>query len=273
MQRPATDKRLLGVVVPVGALRSGSGIGVGEFPDLVNFAHLCKKMRIGLIQILPVNDTGFESSPYFSLTAFALHPLYLRIEDLEEYGTASVSIKKRLDEARKKFDKDERFSHYNVLKEKLEICQEIFKSNKANILKSASDGKLATWLINNLWAKEWAVYRRLKEANELKSWKDWKQYRNVSIAEIETLWKDKNLREEHIYWVWLQEALDFQFSKAAKEISETGIILKGDLPILMNEDSCDVWAHPELFTQELSAGAPPDMYSPSGQNWGFPIYN
>jgi 4-alpha-glucanotransferase len=41
----------------------------------------------------------------------------------------------------------------------------------------------------------------------------------------------------------------------------------------MNEDSCDVWAHPEIFTQELSAGAPPDMYSPDGQNWGFPIYN
>jgi 4-alpha-glucanotransferase len=41
----------------------------------------------------------------------------------------------------------------------------------------------------------------------------------------------------------------------------------------MNEDSCDVWAHPEIFIQELSAGAPPDMYSPDGQNWGFPIYN
>jgi 4-alpha-glucanotransferase len=41
----------------------------------------------------------------------------------------------------------------------------------------------------------------------------------------------------------------------------------------MNEDSCDVWAHPEIFISELSAGAPPDMYSPEGQNWGFPIYN
>jgi 4-alpha-glucanotransferase len=41
----------------------------------------------------------------------------------------------------------------------------------------------------------------------------------------------------------------------------------------MNDDSCDVWAHPQIFIQELSAGAPPDMYSPEGQNWGFPLYN
>jgi len=41
----------------------------------------------------------------------------------------------------------------------------------------------------------------------------------------------------------------------------------------MNEDSCDVWANPEIFDMNLSAGAPPDMYSPDGQNWGFPIYN
>jgi 4-alpha-glucanotransferase len=47
----------------------------------------------------------------------------------------------------------------------------------------------------------------------------------------------------------------------------------GDLPILMNEDSCDVWAHREYFNLDLSAGAPPDMYSPEGQRWGFPTYN
>jgi 4-alpha-glucanotransferase len=41
----------------------------------------------------------------------------------------------------------------------------------------------------------------------------------------------------------------------------------------MTVDSCDVWAHPENFHLDLSAGAPPDMYSPDGQNWGFPTYN
>jgi len=88
MEKQAVNKRLLGAAIPVGALRTRNGIGVGEFSDLIDFAHLCKKMRLGLIQILPVNDTGFESSPYSSLTAFGLHPLYLNIEKLDEFKTA-----------------------------------------------------------------------------------------------------------------------------------------------------------------------------------------
>jgi len=273
MEKQATGKRLIGAVVPVGALRSSGGIGVGEFLDLAAFADLCKKMKVGLIQILPVNDTGFESSPYSSLTAFGLHPLYLRIEELEEFKTADSSIKKRIKEARDKFDKASRFSHYQVLKEKLEICKDIYNAAKTEIVKSAASGKLASWVKENPWVKEYAVYRRLKEANGQKSWKDWEDHRQITQAEIEKLWKDKSLQEEHLFWAWLQEALDTQFSTAAKAIAEAGIVLEGDLPILMNEDSCDVWAHPEIFFQDFSAGAPPDMYSPDGQNWGFPIYN
>jgi len=273
MQKQATDKRLVGVVVPVGALRTKNGIGVGEFSDLAVLAPLCKKMKLGLIQLLPVNDTGFESSPYFSLTAFGLHPLYLRIGELDEFAAADGKIKKRIKAAKEKFDKNERFSHYEILKEKLEICRDIFEANSQEIVKSAESGKLAGWIKENLWVKEYAVYRRLKEANGLTSWKVWHEYQNVSADDIEKLWNDKSLREQHVFWVWLQEALDAQFSKAAKIIADAGIVLEGDLPILMNEDSCDVWAHPEIFIQELSAGAPPDMYSPEGQNWGFPVYN
>jgi len=270
MEKQATSKRLLGAAVPVGALRSKKGIGVGEFSDLADFAVLCKKMRVGLIQILPVNDTGFESSPYSSLTAFGLHPLYLRIEELDEFAAAGDSVKKRIKKARDNFDKNTRFHHYQVLKEKLEICREVYEASKEQIVKNSA---LSSWIDQNSWVKQYAVYRRLKEKNDQKSWKDWSEYSSVTAADIDKLWNDKSLREEHIFWAWLQHALDVQFSKAAQAIKDAGLVLEGDLPILMNEDSCDVWAHPENFIQELSAGAPPDMYSPDGQNWGFPIYN
>jgi 4-alpha-glucanotransferase len=260
------NKRLIGVVVPVGALRGKEGIGVGEFPDLVEFARLCKKMDVGLIQILPVNDTGYESSPYSALTAFGLNPIYLRISDLAE----ASEYKKKLDEIGAKFEGRTRFPYYELVRAKMELLRKIFRDS---IEKIERDTMLSVWLQNNDWVKAYAVFRALKEANGEKSWKEWKSFQTVSARDIEALWNDPNQKAEHLFWVWLQYNLDRQLTEAALQIAEMGIILKGDLPILMNLDSCDVWAHPEYFHQNFSAGAPPDMYSPDGQNWGFPIYN
>jgi 4-alpha-glucanotransferase len=248
-------------------------MGVGEFADLEEFADLCKKTGLSLIQLLPVNDSGYESSPYSSLTAFALHPLYIRIEDIEEYRR-TPAVREKIARYGAEFEKESRYPHYRILKAKMEILRDIYAANEEGIAKKAAPGEsLAVWIDENPWVREYAVYRRLKEAHGEKSWQDWPEHRQIDAAGVEALWNDKNLKKEHLFWAWLQEALDTQFSRAAKAVEALGICLMGDLPILMNEDSCDVWAHPEIFHQSLSAGAPPDMYSPDGQNWGFPIYN
>jgi 4-alpha-glucanotransferase len=266
MGNEVKNKRLIGTVIPVGALRGNEGLGIGEFPDLVEFAKLCKKMDIGLIQILPVNDTAYESSPYSAITAFALNPVYLRISNLPE----SAGYKKTLDGLKKKFSGEIRFPYYKIAKAKLELLHKIFIDN---IDKIKLDTEISVWLQKNEWVKNYAVYRRLKESNEEKSWQDWKAFQNASARDIEALWNDIKHSHENLFWTWLQMNLDKQFTAAAEEIADMGIILKGDLPILMNLDSCDVWAHPKYFHLNFSAGAPPDMYSPDGQNWGFPIYN
>jgi 4-alpha-glucanotransferase len=161
----------------------------------------------------------------------------------------------------------------------MEILREIYGANKKDIGKSAAKGgTLAKWIDGNPWIRPYAVYRRLKELNGEKSWKEWDVWPdafrgNPSPADIETLWNDPTLREEHLFWAWLQEALDTQFHAASEELAKMGVALEGDIPILMNEDCADSWAHPQIFNQALSAGAPPDMYDARGQNWGFPTYN
>jgi 4-alpha-glucanotransferase len=232
----------------------------------VEFAQLCKKLDIKLIQILPVNDTGYESSPYSALSAFALNPLYLRIGDLDE----APDYKSELDAIGAKFNDCVRFPHYEIIKAKMKLLRKIFFENSGKIER---DTVINVWLKKNEWVKTYAVFRRLKEANEEKSWKEWKTFRKAGAKDIETLWNDPAHKGEHLFWVWLQMNLDKQFKAAADAVANMDIILKGDIPILMNLDSCDVWEHPEYFHQNLSAGAPPDMYSPEGQNWGFPIYN
>ena len=70
----------------------------------------------------------------------------------------------------------------------------------------------------------------------------------------------------------MQFEAEKQFSAAVAEVSKMGIRLKGDIPILINEDSADVWADRKYFSLDDRAGAPPDMFSYTGQNWGFPTY-
>jgi 4-alpha-glucanotransferase len=262
-------KRRVGAAVPLGALRGKDSIGVGEYPDLAEFALLCARAGLTLIQLLPVNDTGYESSPYSSISAFALNPLYIKIGAIPE----AAAFRAEIDALGERFEKYERFNYYEISSAKMGLLRVIFDANKETIVKSASpSGTLGVWIGQNDWVKGYAVYRRLKDANGQKCWKDWKEAA-LDSGSIERLWSDPAFRADHLFWVWLQVIADQQFAAAAKAVTDAGILLEGDIPILMNEDSADVWEHPEIFNRDLSAGAPPDMYSPDGQNWGFPTYN
>ena len=121
--------------------------------------------------------------------------------------------------------------------------------------------------------KAYAVFRALKRRNDERPWMAWEEERDIDDRGIERLWKRKNLIAETRFYVWMQMRLAEQFSAAARSLDGSGIALKGDIPILINEDSADAWADRDVFRPELRAGAPPDMFSELGQNWGFPIYN
>ena len=84
MQYHHGNRKLSGVAVPLSAIRTENSPGCGEYPDLAAFGALAARWGIELIQLLPIQDTGSQRSPYSALSAFALHPLYIRIQDLPE---------------------------------------------------------------------------------------------------------------------------------------------------------------------------------------------
>ena len=77
--------RMTGIAIPLGAIYTKKNTVIGEFTVLPDFAKFCKKAGIEIIQLLPVNDTGTQSSPYSGLSAFALHPIYIDIAKLPEF--------------------------------------------------------------------------------------------------------------------------------------------------------------------------------------------
>ena len=113
----------------------------------------------------------------------------------------------------------------------------------------------------------------LKDVNNEASYKQWPEYKDVDAKKIQELWDCKETKEKHLFFVWLQYNLDKQFAEAATYVRSLGIMLKGDIPIMMNEDSTDAWANKDFFNDSLRAGSPVDNENPTGQNWGFPTDN
>ncbi len=269
MKYESGTKRLFGIAVPLSALNTENSWRLGEYPDLAAFAGLAKKLGAGIIQLLPLNDTGSQSSPYSALSAFALHPLYIRASDLPEAAACPKAVAE-LSAFAAKAKKGERFPYEAALKNKLEALREIYDTSEKGIL---HDAELKRFIQKKPWIKSYAVYKQLKAANSEKSWKDWPLYRNPSMSDLAALWQDSSRHKELMFYAWLQYRAAEQFSLVAEAVHKMGIELLGDLPILMNEDSADVWADRQNFDTSMKAGAPPDMYSDAGQNWGFPLYN
>lgn len=269
MRYAAAGTRLFGIAIPLASIRTQDGWRVGEYPDLVPFARFCAAGGAGLVQILPVNDTGSQSSPYSALSAFALHPLYLRVRDVPEAAAAPGAIA-ALDRFAAEATPGERFPYDACLESKLSALRAVYAASRSRI---AADPELHSFIADNAWVKAYAVFKRLKSDHDERSWRHWSAHLDPDSAEIESLWNESAAAEEQLFHAWVQMRAAGQFSAAAQELARLGVVLLGDIPILMNDDSADVWSRRSYFDASMRAGAPPDMYSATGQNWGFPIWD
>ncbi len=237
--------RAAGVVIPVFSLRSEHSYGVGDFGDLRRMVDWAAETGMKVIQLLPVNDTTtdghwHDSYPYNIVSTCALHPHYV---DLETAGVLRSKTQMTQFLRRRQELNALPYSDYEAVgRVKLEYLQQLFEEQ----------GNKTT---------ETSGYKEFIANNE-----DWlKPYAGFVTSSF------SHLNSDFIYYV--QYLLHTQLKAAADYARSKGIVLKGDLPIGVNRDSVETRQHPELFNMHSSAGAPPELYSYLGQNWGFPTYH
>ena len=275
-RRPASQlPHGAGVAIPVFSLRSARGLGVGEFADLKDFADWASGVGLKLIQILPVNDTTSshdwtDSYPYSAISVFALHPIYLRIDDLAY--EMSPGFEDEVESARRRLNGLDRIDHEAVMAIKRSLTRRIFDRHWASIL--GSPGFRAFLDANRDWALPYAAFCVKRDESgtaDFSKWGDWSVFDAQKVEEMAVpghpSWKDLG------YHLWLQYELDLQLGDAVAHLHARGIALKGDLPIGIDRQSVDAWSLPHLFKMDAQAGAPPDAFAVKGQNWGFPTYH
>jgi 4-alpha-glucanotransferase len=80
----------------------------------------------------------------------------------------------------------------------------------------------------------------------------------------------RRLAREIRYRAWLQWTADEQWQRARRYATPVGIF--GDFPFVVSAHSADVWARQQEFRLDASVGTAPDAFSPTGQDWGLPVY-
>lgn len=246
-------KKRAGIVIPLFFVWSKKSGGIGEILDLKLVIDWCKNLGFSIIQLLPLNEVGFNTSPYSLQSGFALDPIYLSLFPFSEKKAKQLNLN---------FSKKTRINYRDLKKEKLKI---LFKFFLKNFQKDFEFEKFKSE--NEFWLEDFAIFRTLKELFKEKSWQEWpnelREKREKSIKKIKKIFAKKIEFQK-----WLQWQLFLQLKEVKKYAQEKNIFLKGDFPWLLSRDSCDVWAKREYFNLNFEVGAPPDEFSKVGQRWG-----
>jgi 4-alpha-glucanotransferase len=256
-----------GIVLPLFSLHSRLSCGIGEYPDLAPLLPWCQKAGLDLIQLLPLNDTGLEPSPYSALSDKALNPIHLGLAALP-HVTESATLQQQIEELRQ-LNRTPRVPYRQVQAGKEQFLRAYYQHYQERL---HAQEAFRAFRANHPWLAEYALFKALKIKYAWQSWESWPTvYRNPTAASERQL--PAEIQTEMEYHILLQYLCFQQLQEIKKQAEAHGVLIKGDLPILTSRESASVWHHRELFNLHLAAGAPPDMYASEGQNWGFPIYD
>ena len=272
---PIYNVRCAGTQVPVFSLRSKTSFGVGDFGDLKKMVDWIALTQQRVLQLLPINDTTTthswtDSYPYNSISIFALHPQYVdlcalpRIED--------EALRKKFEDLRVELNALPQIDYERVNKAKTEYLKELYKQDGKTVLASAPFKKF--FAEASSWLVPYAQYSYLRDKYGTADFSKWPDHRQFNEAERSALSGPRNVAFRNVaFYYYVQFILNTQMADVHSYARSKGVVLKGDIPIGVNRNGCDVWQEPRYFNLNGQAGAPPDNFSVNGQNWGFPTYN
>jgi 4-alpha-glucanotransferase len=264
-------KRKSGILFHISSLPSSFGIGdLG--PWAYRFADLLSDSRQSVWQVLPVNPTSIPlcNSPYSSESAFAGNALLISPELLEKEGLLSKSDLQSFT-----LSPSQKVDYPSATRLKSKMLQTVLQRDHASIERrreyKAFAERHAHWLDN------YALFKVLKNHFQGVAWNYFSDH--VKFRDRGELERYQEKYQGEIDFEKMTQFIFFSQWEALKRYcNQKQIQMMGDIPIYVQYDSADVWAHPDQFQLGQKgiplrvAGVPPDYFSKTGQLWGNPLY-
>lgn len=249
-----------------------SRYGIGDLgPEAYQFAEDAKSAGVQLWQMLPLVPTGYGNSPYAGRSAFAGNELLISPDMLFMSGLLSRSEMEPPEFPGSRVDYDAVYTWKLPLLKKAAERAASSRFEKCGF--EAFCEREGYWLDD--YALFMVLYEKHNDARWHTLWTDGERTRDEGTLKRIT----RDNKEEIEIWKAMQYLFDKEIKALHSFSHSIGIRLIGDIPIYAAADSADTWSHIELFKTDPSghysavSGVPPDMFSPTGQLWGNPIYN
>ena len=259
--------RRSGILLHLTSLPGPGGVGsLGK--EAYEFADFLKQSGMSIWQVLPIGPTGYGESPYQSSSIFAGNPLLISTEMLRDEGLLDYKDEEVFTPA-----DPEKVDYEKARENKEMLLRRAFEQSEQRLL---SD--IRQFLRDEPWLEDFALFTAIKRHFGGQMWSKWPDD-SIRLRQKEALIKYRvELDDEVRYHVFCQFVFRRQWMTLKKYCNDLGILLFGDMPIYVAEDSADTWTKPEVFQMDKNripvrvAGVPPDYFSADGQLWGNPLY-
>ncbi len=266
------DRRMAGVALSLYGLRSRRNWGIGDFTDLIAAIDVFAKAGVQFIALNPLhaipNREPYNTSPYLPTCSLYRNFIYLDVEKVvsglqQESGMEMLRARE--------------FVEYEGIADlKREILRDAFRDFAA----AGGSPEFNRYIEQEGAAlNDFAIYCALDEAMHFKNpdvwlWRDWPaEYQDPRSPHVMQFAQEH--RDDVLFFKFLQWHVDRQLAEAQAHALATGmrIGLYHDLALATDRFGADLWANRALYANGARVGAPPDDFSPKGQDWAFPPPN
>jgi 4-alpha-glucanotransferase len=255
-----------GWMLQLYALRSARSWGIGDLGDLQEFlAWTAAEHGAGAVLLNPLHAPGpthpIQPSPYTPSSRRFANPLALRIEDLDAYRRADPATRAEVDALRVSAS-TERIDHDLVWAAKRAALELLWRAEGRPTPSEES--------LDAGGLRDWATYCALAERHGGR-WSRWPQpLRDVTAPAVAEA--RQQLAPRVAFHAWVQQRCAEQLTATRAAARDAGMALGvlHDLAVGVDADGADAWALADVLATGVSIGAPPDNFTPRGQDWGLP---
>ncbi|HET6339566.1 MAG TPA: glycogen debranching protein GlgX [Polyangiales bacterium] len=265
--------------------RTEGGFGIGDTGDLRALMALASAQGLDFVGINPLHaldNYGGVVSPYYPLSRSFVNPIYLDLEAVPElaHSPAAQSILRSpaLQLILAPLRSQSKLDYANIWRQKRRVLSVLCDSfAKRDLGKDTPRGRAYAQYVAEQGDAlgEFALFGALGEhvGGEDTPLLDFNQFpeplrdsRSRQVTELR-----EKLAPRVLFHSYLQFELDRQLGSVQREARASGmpIGVYGDLAVGNAPGGADVWARRDLFARGVNLGAPPDIYSDTGQDWGL----